>query len=533
MRMLKKVKYISDIFYVSKLTGVKNKKRKIFLSVTLANIIVFLDIIIILIFASFFDNTVSFNFVLNYLNKNIFLLPVIVIIRFGSIYLERMNIHSLQLDVEKNLRLYLLKEVFEKSNYSISDSYFYVNELSKNISYFYGSLALTLNFLLQLIIYLIYLVFTSFNLIFFFLIGAILLYFPTSKLLVKSRRYVKDGYDYEKITLANIQKVLENMYLIKILDTTNSEIENFKTTIDKFYKSVFKRFKYGAINSLIPNFFTFLVLAILLAFFEISKFLTIEFIGIILRLFQSLGNFNSHLNLVINSHVHIEKLYQLEKNKIKNHNSYFYNKKLEKVVNFNSVDFKYFGQEQNIFSNINLSIPKNKHIVVVGPNGSGKSTFLGLASGVLHATNGFVEISTNKVGYVGPNPLIIEGTIKENILYGNSQSLSDNKIIDLIESVNLFKDKNYDLSLKINNKSLSSGQMQKIGFLRIFASDVDFLILDESMANLDYESKKIISDMLSNKNLSILNSTHDLNLEDFDMKIEISTTDQESKITLF
>ena len=44
----------------------------------------------------------------------------------------------------------------------------------------------------------------------------------------------------------------------------------------------------------------------MLAFFNFVKSITLEFIGIMLRLFQTLGNFNNTLNLVINFHVHLE-----------------------------------------------------------------------------------------------------------------------------------------------------------------------------------------------------------------------------------
>ena len=55
-----------------------------------------------------------------------------------------------------------------------------------------------------------------------------------------------------------------------------------------------------------------------------------------------------------------------------------------------------------------------------------------------------------------------------------------------------------------------NGQMQKISFLRVFASDPDLLILDESTSNLDVESKfKIIQKIKTLNNTTIINSTHE------------------------
>jgi ABC-type bacteriocin/lantibiotic exporter with double-glycine peptidase domain len=51
--------------------------------------------------------------------------------------------------------------------------------------------------------------------------------------------------------------------------------------------------------------------------------------------------------------------------------------------------------------------------------------------------------------------------------------------------------------------------MQKIAFVRALLSDLEILLLDESTANLDDESRDYIFDLLKSKNVTIINSTHD------------------------
>ena len=76
----------------------------------------------------------------------------------------------------------------------------------------------------------------------------------------------------------------------------------------------------------------------------------------------------------------------------------------------------------------------------------------------------------------------------------------------------LFEDKvQIDLDVRVDNKSLSSGQMQKIAFIRTLVYGVDILILDESTANLDLESKKVIYRIIEDLNITIINSTHNHN----------------------
>ena len=263
----------------------------------------------------------------------------------------------------------------------------------------------------------------------------------------------------------------------------------------------------------------------MLAFFNFVKFITLEFIGIMLRLFQTLGNFNNTLNLVINSHVHLEKLNLLEKNKVtKKENVVLTNfePKNKMAIKLENVSFKYFGSESHIFENINLEIMKDKHTVITGDNGSGKSTLLGLISGILIPDEGTVTISSSKFAYVGATPLIISGTLRDNFIYGNENNISDEEMQSLSEAYKLFNN-NLDLNLdsEVSNKSLSSGQMQKISFIRAMLSKPDILILDEATSNLDSDSKEIIKSQLKNSKVTIVNSTHNTDEVDFDIRLNV------------
>ena len=115
--MTKLKQIISDIVFVSRLTNVNKKKIRIFLSVFLANCTVVFDILVILVFANIIENRgLDGRFYVDYVINNIYLLPLIVVLRFLFIFIERINIQSLQLQVEENLRSHLMKEVFDKNN---------------------------------------------------------------------------------------------------------------------------------------------------------------------------------------------------------------------------------------------------------------------------------------------------------------------------------------------------------------------------------------------------------------------------------
>ena len=102
-----------------------------------------------------------------------------------------------------------------------------------------------------------------------------------------------------------------------------------------------------------------------------------------------------------------------------------------------NLSFKYFNSGEYIFENLDLKIPKNKHTVLTGPNGSGKSTLLGLISRVFYPQEGEIQISSSKIGYVGVTPLIIDATLRENFIYGNSRTLKDEVIIELAKELKI------------------------------------------------------------------------------------------------
>ena len=66
---------------------------------------------------------------------------------------------------------------------------------------------------------------------------------------------------------------------------------------------------------------------------------------------------------------------------------------------------------------------------------------------------------------------------------------SDKEIKNLISKFELFKNNNNNLDIKVSNRTLSSGQMQKLSFIRALLSNPELLLIDESTANLDKKQK--------------------------------------------
>ena len=147
---------LADILYISKATKVNNKKLRILASSVLTNITAGLDILIIIMFSDFFIKTTYDNFLIEFFLNNKNFLIIIVLLRFLTIYLDKLNVFSLQLSISENLKVYLLKDIYKKGNYSIADATYHITKLTEHIAYFYGALSNTISGLLQVTLYIIF-----------------------------------------------------------------------------------------------------------------------------------------------------------------------------------------------------------------------------------------------------------------------------------------------------------------------------------------------------------------------------------------
>lgn len=121
---------------------------------------------------------------------------------------------------------------------------------------------------------------------------------------------------------------------------------------------------------------------------------------------------------------------------------------LKEGIKFENVHFRYPTQPEktrDIFSGINFTIKSGTSTAIVGPSGSGKSTIVQLCNRMYDTLNGDISYDgvnlknfnlkslRESVGYVSQEPVLIYGSIKENLLYGNSDATDK----DIEEALNL------------------------------------------------------------------------------------------------
>ena len=200
-----------------------------------------------------------------------------------------------------------------------------------------------------------------------------------------------------------------------MLKKEKDEIGRYTSITTELYKDLTIKHKLSILNSYLPPFVTVFLISIIAIFFNDYFTITLSFMGVTLRMFQSLASVSNSVNMIVNSQIHLDTFYKMELFK---KNAFEENYIVETVsssknlIEAKGVKFKYLNSDEEIFTDINLRIERNLHTVITGSNGSGKSTLLGILAGVYFPNSGQVIGRSNKLGFVGPNPLIFSGTIK-------------------------------------------------------------------------------------------------------------------------
>ncbi|MBE5318557.1 ABC transporter ATP-binding protein [Pedobacter sp. MR2016-19] len=201
------------------------------------------------------------------------------------------------------------------------------------------------------------------------------------------------------------------------------------------------------------------------------------------------------------------------------------------LLEFKNVHFSY-DDSKEILHNINLRFEKGKTYALIGPTGGGKTTTASLISRLYDATKGTIllngkdirsfsaEERTQKIGFILQEPFLFTGTVKENILYGNSQykGVSDEKLEKIIEEANLnallaIFDEGLNTQITSGSDSISLGQKQLIAFMRAVLRNPELLILDEATANIDTITEQLLGSILNklSKGTTLVIIAHRLN----------------------
>ena len=178
----------------------------------------------------------------------------------------------------------------------------------------------------------------------------------------------------------------------------------------------------------------------------------------------------------------------------------------DKIV-FDHVSFMYPDGNENVISDICLTINKGDRIGVVGASGEGKTTFVNTLLGFLEPNEGKILVDggdirqsvrgwMKNIGYIPQTIFLVDDTIRNNIVFGSPKA-SDERIWEVLKIAKLdefVKSLEHGLDTEVgeNGVRLSGGQRQRIGMARALYHDPDILVFDEATAALDDQTESEI-----------------------------------------
>ena len=185
--------------------------------------------------------------------------------------------------------------------------------------------------------------------------------------------------------------------------------------------------------------------------------------------------------------------------------------KLESKISFENLNFEYV-KNFPVLKNINIEIKKGKTTAIVGSTGSGKSTLIKLILRFYEKNSGKIlfddheieslslESIRNKIGLVSQDVFLFEGSVFENIAYGNIDANSEQvwnaaKLSESDRFINELPDKENTIVGERGQK-LSGGQRQRISIARAILKNPEILILDEATSAVDNETEAAIQESL-------------------------------------
>lgn len=181
-------------------------------------------------------------------------------------------------------------------------------------------------------------------------------------------------------------------------------------------------------------------------------------------------------------------------------------------ISFKDVTFSY-NDSKTILNHISFDIKHGENIALIGPTGGGKTTICHLIPRFYNITSGEIKIDNQNIndftleslrkniGIVQQDVFLFNGTIKENILYGN-ENATDEQVIEASKKANIYEyicslEDGFDTVVGERGVKLSGGQKQRISIARVFLKDPKILILDEATSALDNTTELLIQNSLN------------------------------------
>lgn len=331
--------------------------------------------------------------------------------------------------------------------------------------------------------------------------------------------------EINKIMTQHLSDMIQGMSTIRMFSAGHAKIDKVKQSNRKYYKSNKAYIRITAVLDSITNGCDLLcgLLFVLLGLFFVNKGITT--FGAVAAIYTMYGSFSKQF-LMIGKYIpelsgclaNAENIFEFLDTKREPENWYDSGNDdkcgdSNHAVEVKNVTFSY-NKEQNVLDNLSLDINVNECVAITGSSGCGKTTLSKLMLGLYQVDDGDIRLlgksiknqslseTRANIAYVPQDAYLFNGTVMENIRYGNAQA-GDEEVYEAAKLANAHEfieklENGYNEMVNDGGVNFSGGQRQRLAIARAVVSEAPIIILDEATSALDPDSERKVNQALRN-----------------------------------
>ena len=331
----------------------------------------------------------------------------------------------------------------------------------------------------------------------------------------KSQPYFKQQADVLGAMNGFVQENLTGFNILKLYVREESSQEDFRQITQNLQKVGFKASFISGLMMPVLNVIsdlTYLLLALLGGLQVIGGRLTVgnmqAFVQYVWQINQPIQNLTQLAGQLQSAKSSLDRIFQVldEADEVND-----WTEKLDQdltgQVSFRDVDFQYVA-DKPLIRNFNLEVKPGEMVAIVGPTGAGKTTLINLLMRFYDVSKGAITVDGHDIrhlsrqdyrkqfGMVLQDAWLYEGTIKENLRFGNLQA-TDEEIVEAAKAANVDHfirtlPGGYNMEMNQESSNISLGQKQLLTIARALLANPKILILDEATSSVDTRLELLI-----------------------------------------
>ncbi|CAV18311.1 MULTISPECIES: heme ABC transporter permease/ATP-binding protein CydD [Vibrio] len=314
---------------------------------------------------------------------------------------------------------------------------------------------------------------------------------------------------------------LQSMTTIRLFDRTNAETEVLKGASEVFRTRTMDVLKIAFLSSAVLEFFTSISIAMTAVYFGFTYIGELNFghYGVGITLFaglfililapefyqplRDLGTFYHAKQQAVGAAESIVEFLETDITKVKSGDT-----QLDPAqgINIEATDLKVLSPEGvQLVGPISFALNTRQSTALVGPSGAGKTSLINAILGFM-PYEGSLKINgielrdldlaswRKTISWVGQNPLLLHGSIRDNVTLGK-HDIADQVVENALEqsfASEFVNEHGLDYMISDRSGGLSVGQSQRLALARAMIQDGQFWLLDEPTASLDTRSEQLV-----------------------------------------